>query len=108
MARPEQITLARRLLSDLAEMSEDLPGVTREAYGVREQRAHDLIREEAERLGCVVHVDAVGKLYMTHSGGGSEPQALLVGLSPRLGSAWRQLRRRSRCCGRTLPNRRTA
>ncbi|MBR0827725.1 hydantoinase/carbamoylase family amidase [Bradyrhizobium manausense] len=60
--------LAIRLFDQLAEQSRDEPGVTRDAYGAGEQRAHDLISEEAAELGFIRAVDAAGNLLLTLPG----------------------------------------
>jgi N-carbamoyl-L-amino-acid hydrolase len=71
--------LARRILARLADVTCDPPGVTREAYGEREQLAHDLVRGEAEALGASARVDAAGNLYLTRPGRDRSLPALVVG-----------------------------
>lgn len=43
-------------------------GITRDSYGAGEQRAHDLLRKQAEAAGLQVSVDAALNLYMTLPG----------------------------------------
>ncbi len=71
--------LTRRILDDLAAATADPPGVTREAYGPREQYAHDLVRREAEALGAASRVDAAGNLYLTYPGQDRRLPALIIG-----------------------------
>ncbi len=71
--------LVRRVLDDLAIAAADPPGVTREAYGPREQYAHDLVRREAEALGAFSRVDAAGNLYLTYPGSDRTRPALIIG-----------------------------
>ncbi len=62
------IDLAARLFAALREKTFDGVGITREAYGEREQIAHDLVRAEAEALGLECRVDHAGNLTMTLPG----------------------------------------
>jgi N-carbamoyl-L-amino-acid hydrolase len=71
--------LAGRVLDTLAQATADAPGVTRIAYGRGERFAHDLVREEAERLGAVARVDAAGNLYLTLKGHNSDLPAIVIG-----------------------------
>ena len=59
------LELAARLFDALRETSFDGVGVTRDAYGPGEQRAHDLVRAEAEALGLEIAVDPAGNMLMT-------------------------------------------
>lgn len=60
--------LAARMFAALRELSFDGRGVTRDAYGEGEQRAHGLVREQAAALGLEVSVDGSGNLYATLPG----------------------------------------
>ncbi|MHC2433162.1 Zn-dependent hydrolase [Bradyrhizobium sp. USDA 4451] len=71
--------LAIRLFDRLAEQSRDEPGVTRDAYGTGEQRAHDLIGQEAAELGLSRAVDAAGNLLLTLEGTDPDLPAWVVG-----------------------------
>jgi beta-ureidopropionase / N-carbamoyl-L-amino-acid hydrolase len=62
------IDLAERLFAAMRERTFDGVGITREAYGEREQIAHDLTRAEAEALGLECKVDHAGNLTMTLPG----------------------------------------
>ncbi|MDQ0474364.1 hydantoinase/carbamoylase family amidase [Labrys wisconsinensis] len=77
LTRSERLT--RRLLAELAQASADPPGVTREAYGAREQGAHDRVRREGEALGALARVDAAGNLYLTLPGHERGLPALVIG-----------------------------
>ncbi|RWE74644.1 Zn-dependent hydrolase [Mesorhizobium sp.] len=71
--------LAGRMLETLAEATADAPGITRVAYGPGERFAHDLVRNEGEKLGAVARTDAAGNLYLTLSGGDPDLPALVIG-----------------------------
>ncbi|CCN19706.1 Putative amino acid hydrolase, partial [Bordetella bronchiseptica MO211] len=62
------LDLAARLFDSLRAQSFDGVGVTRDAYGAGEQRAHDLVRACAQDLDLPVRVDASGNLYVTLPG----------------------------------------
>ncbi|BCM20141.1 Zn-dependent hydrolase [Mesorhizobium sp. J8] len=71
--------LAERILNKLAEATTDAPGITRAAYGPGERFAHDLVRNEGEKLGAAVRADAAGNLYLTLKGSRPELPAIVVG-----------------------------
>jgi N-carbamoyl-L-amino-acid hydrolase len=71
--------LAQRIFDRLAEQSADPPGVTRAAYAENEQQAHDLLRKEAEALGCRTGVDAAGNLIMRLPGRDPDLPCLMLG-----------------------------
>ena len=71
--------LAGRILDALAEATTDAPGITRVAYGPGERFAHDLVREEAQKLGAVARVDAAGNLYLTLAGSNTDLPAFVIG-----------------------------
>ena len=60
--------LAARLFDTLREMSRDDPGVTRDAYGEGEERAHRLMREVAQELRLHAEADPAGNLFLTMEG----------------------------------------
>lgn len=62
------LTLATELFEQLGAMSFDGVGITRDTYGIGEQRAHDLLAQTAEALGLEVSRDAALNLYMTLPG----------------------------------------
>ncbi|MEQ7918392.1 Zn-dependent hydrolase [Xanthomonas sp. WHRI 1810A] len=59
---------ADALFLTLHALSFDGVGITRDSYGPGEQRAHDLLRQQAELAGLRVSVDAALNLYMTLPG----------------------------------------
>lgn len=71
--------LAGRILETLAEATTDAPGITRIAYGPGERFAHNLVREEGQKLGAVARTDAAGNLYLTLSGRDPDLPALVIG-----------------------------
>lgn len=71
--------LAGRLLETLAEATTDAPGITRVAYGPGERFAHNLVRQEAEKLGGLARVDAAGNLYLTLRGSDPGLAAIVIG-----------------------------
>lgn len=71
--------LAGRVLNALAEATTDAPGITRVSYGPGERFAHQLIREEAEKLGAAARVDAAGNLYLTLKGLNADLPAIVIG-----------------------------
>jgi N-carbamoyl-L-amino-acid hydrolase len=60
--------LALRLFDTLLELSRDDPGVTRDAYGEGEERAHRLVLEVADELGLHSECDPAGNLFLTMEG----------------------------------------
>ena len=66
-AKPD-IALAGRLFAELSERTGSIEGITRASYGLGEQIAHDLVRNEARRLGLEITTDAASNLYMTLRG----------------------------------------
>ncbi len=67
------------LLDRLAEIGRDPPGITRHAYGEREDAAHALAVEEARRLGLGVAHDAAANLYLTWPGADRAAPRVLLG-----------------------------
>jgi N-carbamoyl-L-amino-acid hydrolase len=63
----------------LREASFDGVGVTRDAYGPGEQRAHDLVRAEAEALGLEIAVDPAGNMLMTLPGADRTAKRIVLG-----------------------------
>ena len=53
--------------------------MTRNAYGPGEQRAHDLVRAEAEALGLEIAIDPAGNMLMTLPGTDRTAQRIVLG-----------------------------
>jgi N-carbamoyl-L-amino-acid hydrolase len=68
-----QRPLIQRLLDGVAEIGRDPPGITRDAYGAGENRAHALLAETATRLGLTCGVDAGANLSMRWAAGDAPP-----------------------------------
>ncbi|HET8997469.1 MAG TPA: M20/M25/M40 family metallo-hydrolase, partial [Acetobacteraceae bacterium] len=73
------IDLATRLFTALRDATFDGVGITREAYGPGEQKAHALVRSEAEALGLEIANDAAGNLYMTLPGRDRAAKRIVLG-----------------------------
>lgn len=73
------IALAERLFVALRDASRDGEGVTRDAYGPGEQRAHAIVREAAEAAGLEVAVDHAGNLLMTLPGANAGAGRIVLG-----------------------------
>jgi N-carbamoyl-L-amino-acid hydrolase len=73
------IDLAARLFDELRARTHDGIGITREAFGPGERIAHQLVREEGERLGLATRTDHVGNLYLTLEGADRAAPAVLIG-----------------------------
>jgi beta-ureidopropionase / N-carbamoyl-L-amino-acid hydrolase len=71
--------LAHRLFREIHDSSFDGVGVTREAYGPGERRAHALVRQEAEALGLESATDHAGNLYLTLPGRDRAAKRLVIG-----------------------------
>ncbi len=71
--------LAHRLFRQIHDDSFDGVGVTREAYGPGERRAHTLVRREAEALGLESATDHAGNLYLTLPGRDRAAKRLVIG-----------------------------
>jgi len=71
--------LAESLLSRLREASLDPPGLTRDAYGPGEERAHALAIEAAEAAGLAVSRDFAGNTYATLAGADRSAPVLIIG-----------------------------
>ena len=69
MIPPPDLDLAARFLDRLAAETADNPGVTRDAYGAGEQRAHAIAAEMAAAAGLAVSRDFAGNLYAAVPGG---------------------------------------
>ena len=67
------------LFDELERVSADAGGVTRDAYGAREQAACDVIAEAARELDLEVSHDAAGNLYAVLPGEDRSAPALAVG-----------------------------
>lgn len=70
---------AARLFDRLARETADPPGVTRQAYGPGEVKAHRILAECGAEVGLEVSRDFAGNTYLTLSGRDREAPAILVG-----------------------------
>ncbi|SQK75320.1 hypothetical protein [Tatumella ptyseos] len=70
------MTLAAELFTQLQGMSFDGKGITRDAYGPGEQRAHELVKHLAEVAGFEVLTDAALNLYIILPGKTDRPVRL--------------------------------
>ena len=73
------LDLAARLFDALRDASFDGIGITREAYGPGEARAHAIVRAEAAALGLECAVDPAGNLLMTLPGSDRARPVLVIG-----------------------------
>jgi N-carbamoyl-L-amino-acid hydrolase len=71
--------IALAFLDGLAADGADPPGITRDAYGPGEQRAHDRAAALARDIGLEVAVDPAGTLLMTLPGRDPEAAPFVVG-----------------------------
>jgi N-carbamoyl-L-amino-acid hydrolase len=71
--------LADALFLTLHALSFDGVGITRDSYGAGEQRAHDLLRQQAELAGLQVSLDAALNLYMTLPGRVRHARVVMTG-----------------------------
>ncbi|MDX6748775.1 Zn-dependent hydrolase [Geminicoccaceae bacterium 1502E] len=71
--------LAGQLFRQLADLTADGPGITRESYGQGEQSAHSLIQEAGRDLQLEVDVDPVGNTYVTLPGKSRSAPKILTG-----------------------------
>ena len=80
MSEPSpDLELATGLFRALHAASRDGAGVTRDAYGPGEQRAHDRLSAEGRRLGLEHHVDHAGNLALTLPGRDRSRRKLVLG-----------------------------
>lgn len=70
---------ADALFLTLHALSFDGVGITRDSYGAGEQRAHDLLRQQAQQAGLEVSVDAALNLYMTLPGRVRRSRVVMTG-----------------------------
>jgi N-carbamoyl-L-amino-acid hydrolase len=73
------VALAGRLFDALREATFDGVGVTRDAYGEGERRAHAILRAAAEALGLECRADPLGNLLMTLPGSDRAQKRILLG-----------------------------
>lgn len=73
------LALAAQLFDELHTLSFDGKGITREAYGPGEQRAHALVRDVAERAGFEVMTDHAMNLYIILPGTDRSAPKLFTG-----------------------------
>lgn len=74
-----QQSLVARLLDRLAEIGRDPPGMTRHAYGPREDSAQALIAEACAALGLEARRDAAANFYATLPGRDRAAPAIMLG-----------------------------
>lgn len=70
---------AKRLFTELAEISADPPGVTRASFGPVEDAAHAMILREADVIGLEHRTDEIGNLYITLPGWDRDAPVLMTG-----------------------------
>jgi N-carbamoyl-L-amino-acid hydrolase len=73
------VELAASLFDALRAATSDGVGVTRDAYGPGEQRAHDLVRAAAEALRLEIAIDPAGNMLMTLPGTDRTAQRIVLG-----------------------------
>lgn len=73
------MALAQRLFREIHDCSDDGTGVTRDAYGEGEQRAHDIVRSHGASLGLETRIDHVGNLYVTLPGKDRGARRIVIG-----------------------------
>jgi N-carbamoyl-L-amino-acid hydrolase len=73
------VALAERLFEELREAAHDGVGITRDAYGAGERKAHAIARAAAEAAGLETRVDPVGNLLMTLPGADRAAKRVLLG-----------------------------
>ena len=73
------VALAERLFDELRAATHDGVGITREAYGPGERRAHAIVRAAAEDIGLECRVDPIGNLLMTLPGANRVAPRLVLG-----------------------------
>ncbi|HSV81899.1 MAG TPA: Zn-dependent hydrolase [Ramlibacter sp.] len=76
---PPDLELAASLFERLRSDSFDGRGVTRDAYGPGEQRAHDLAAQAGTALGLEVRFDAARNLYLTLPGRDRDAPCAMTG-----------------------------
>lgn len=80
MSLPQiDVAYAAGLFDELYRQTEDVPGVTRAAYGEGEQIGHAILRREGAAIGLCERVDAAGNLYLTYPGKDPSRPAWLIG-----------------------------
>jgi N-carbamoyl-L-amino-acid hydrolase len=73
------LALAAALFAKLEQVSLTPPGITRDAYGAGEERAHKLIRETGRDLGLKVDSDPAGNTFVTLPAGPAPLPAWILG-----------------------------
>ena len=73
------IALAAFLFAKLEQMSLDPPGITRDSYGLGEERAHGLIRQTGNELGLLVNSDPAGNTFISLPVGAAPLPGWIVG-----------------------------
>src|ERR1700677_1751078 len=70
---------ASRLFDELRRDGLDEPGVSRDPYGLGEQRAHATCAAAAEAMGLAIERDAAANLYMTERGSDASAKQIVMG-----------------------------
>ncbi|MGG5807781.1 Zn-dependent hydrolase [Falsiroseomonas sp. CW058] len=73
------LELAERLFAELRDATFDGTGITRDAYGEGERKAHAIVRQAAEAIGLDCRADPVGNLVMTLPGADRAAKRVLLG-----------------------------
>lgn len=73
------VALASKLFDELREATFDGIGITRDAYGAGERRAHAIVRAAAEEIGLECRADPVGNLLMTLPGADRAAKRVVLG-----------------------------
>jgi N-carbamoyl-L-amino-acid hydrolase len=73
------LALAERLFEELHASTFDGVGITRDAYGEGERRAHAVVRAAAEGIGLECRTDPIGNLLMTLPGTDRAAKRVLLG-----------------------------
>lgn len=73
------VALAEKLFDELRSATFDGVGITREAYGPGERKAHAIVRAAAEVVGLETRTDAAGNLLMTLPGSDRAAKRVVLG-----------------------------
>lgn len=75
----DEISLSAQLFDQLHAMSFDGEGITRDAFGEGEQKAHELLQSTAEKLGLEYTTDHAMNLFITLPGRDRSAPRVIVG-----------------------------
>jgi len=73
------VALAERLFEELRAATHDGVGITREAYGPGERKAHQIVRAAADAAGLETRADPAGNLLMTLPGSDRAAKRVVLG-----------------------------